>query len=380
MKATAQVFLAHAHEDKERVEDLYQELSDAGFKPWMDKKDILPGERWESCIQRAIQDSDFFLACLSANSVNKRGFFQREIREALRIWQEKLESDIYLIPARLEDCEVPEKLGGFQWVNLFEASGWTRLVKAIQVCIERRGEEFLPENEYGVIVSGGATQRQIEQKREQAKLFWQRGQDQWSKDNLTEAIVCFDRATKSFEETGEFDQAKQVLEHLAQVYIERGSRKKRDHRLAEAEENYCQVRSIYRRIGDASRESEILYKLGDLMTLRERSGDARSYLESSLKIWSNLPEEKKDLDLIARVRESLPELLPPMEAMHHLVEAVTIRAHQLNHPEAERLWQQANQLREQIGAIPLPKEIQEDWDKAEQALTNLREATSPGAV
>jgi hypothetical protein len=141
VEATAQIFLSHAREDKEEVESLYQKLSDAGFTPWMDTKDILPGEKWKSSIQKAIQRSDFFLACLSANSVNKRGWIQREIRGALDMWQEKLEDDIYLIPVRLEDCEAPERLRDFQWVNLFEEDGWTRLVEAIQVGIERRAEE-----------------------------------------------------------------------------------------------------------------------------------------------------------------------------------------------------------------------------------------------
>ena len=144
MKATAQIFLSYAREDEEKVENLYRKLSDAEFKPWMDKKDILPGEIWQSCIQRAIRRSDFFLACLSAKSVNRRGFLQREIKDALDIWQEMLEDDIYLIPVRLEDCEVPESLRDFQWVNLFEEDGWTRLVTAIQAGVERRAEVTKP--------------------------------------------------------------------------------------------------------------------------------------------------------------------------------------------------------------------------------------------
>jgi hypothetical protein len=136
----AQIFLSYAREDEETVKNLYQKLSDAGFKPWMDKKDILPGERWKSSVRGAIRRSDFFLACLSANSVSKRGFLQKEIKDALDIWQEMLDSDIYLIPVRLEDCEVPETLRGFHWVNLFEENGWTRLVESIQVGMERRAE------------------------------------------------------------------------------------------------------------------------------------------------------------------------------------------------------------------------------------------------
>ena len=139
--ARCQIFLSYAREDREKVERLYQKLSKAGFKPWMDTKDILPGEKWPSSIRRAIRDSDFFLVCLSTNSVKKRGWVQREMKQALDLWQEKLEDDIYLIPVRLEDCETLESLRDFQWVNLFEGDGWTRLVKAIQVGMERRAEE-----------------------------------------------------------------------------------------------------------------------------------------------------------------------------------------------------------------------------------------------
>jgi len=143
-KAPAQIFLSYARPDEEKVKNLYRKLSDAGFKPWMDTKDILPGEIWQSCIQKAIRCSDFFLACLSSDSVSKRGFLQKEIKGALDIWQEKLDSDIYLIPVRLEDCEVPESLRKFQWVNLFEEDGWTRLVRAIQEGLERRAEVTQP--------------------------------------------------------------------------------------------------------------------------------------------------------------------------------------------------------------------------------------------
>jgi len=139
-----QIFLSYAREDEEKVKELYQKLSDVEFKPWMDKKDILPGEKWGLVIQQAIRDSDFFLVCLSANSVSKRGWVQREMKQALDIWQEKLDSDIYLIPVRLEDCEAPESLRDFQWVNLFEEDGWTRLVKAIQVGMERQAKVIKP--------------------------------------------------------------------------------------------------------------------------------------------------------------------------------------------------------------------------------------------
>ena len=136
--AAAQIFLCYARQDEDAVRELYQRLSAAGFKPWMDQEDIYPGEQWQGSIERAIEQADFFLACLSTHAVSRRGFLQREIKTALDRWQEKLHSDIYLIPARLEPCEVPDVLSHFQWVDLYQERGWPRLLRALQIGLERR--------------------------------------------------------------------------------------------------------------------------------------------------------------------------------------------------------------------------------------------------
>jgi hypothetical protein len=133
------VFLSYARADAERVKPIYQRLSGFGFKPWMDSEDILPGEDWKATLLKAIREAPFFVACLSKNSVNRRGAIQEEIREALDVWRQKLDSDIYLIPLRLEECEVPQALRKFQWLDLFEENGFDRLKKAIKAGMERLG-------------------------------------------------------------------------------------------------------------------------------------------------------------------------------------------------------------------------------------------------
>jgi len=130
------IFLSYAREDENEVDELYQKLLSAGFKPWIDKKDILGGESWDVSIRNAIRASDFFIACLSNNSVKKRGYLQKELSIALDLKDEKLKNDIYLIPVRLEVCTVPDELGLIQWVDLFEESGWVRLLKAIHKGVE----------------------------------------------------------------------------------------------------------------------------------------------------------------------------------------------------------------------------------------------------
>jgi len=137
-KRKLQLFLSYTHRDEVEVETLYQKLSSFGFKPWIDIVDILPGENWEWSIKKAIRQSDFFIVCLSANSVNRRGFLQKEILEAINICEEMLPDDIFIIPVRFHKCEVPERLQKYQWVDLFEEKGWDLLIKAIHEGTIRR--------------------------------------------------------------------------------------------------------------------------------------------------------------------------------------------------------------------------------------------------
>lgn len=139
MERRSLLFLSYARLDRERVDELYRKLSGAGFKPWMDEKDILPGETFRLAIERSIEESDLFLACLSANSVDRRGFIQREIKQALDLWQEKLPGDIYLIPVKLEPCELPYSLRDFQSVELYKSDGWSKLLRSIQEGLNRSG-------------------------------------------------------------------------------------------------------------------------------------------------------------------------------------------------------------------------------------------------
>jgi hypothetical protein len=114
------VFLAYALEDRRTVEMLYEELQNAGFEPWMDTAKLLPGQNWPRAIQRAIEVADFVLINFSHRSVEKRGHFQAELRYALDLANRVPLDDIFLVPVRLSDCEVPREIAErTQYVDLF---------------------------------------------------------------------------------------------------------------------------------------------------------------------------------------------------------------------------------------------------------------------
>jgi hypothetical protein len=126
------IFLCHSFGDKPIVRKLHQQLCDDGFKPWLDEKDLLPGQDWHQEIIKAVRDSDVVAVCLSRSSVSKRGYVQREIKFALDVADEQPEDTIFIIPLKLEECDVPTRLKRWQWVNLFEEGGYERLIRALR--------------------------------------------------------------------------------------------------------------------------------------------------------------------------------------------------------------------------------------------------------
>ncbi|MEM7127029.1 MAG: toll/interleukin-1 receptor domain-containing protein [Chloroflexota bacterium] len=125
------VFLCHAKTDKAEVHRLYQQLKSDGIEPWLDEENLLPGQNWEIVIPNEVRNSDVVLVCLSKESVSRDGYVQDEIRLALSAATLKPE-EIYLIPAKLEECDVPAPLTSWQWVDLFESSGYEKLIRSLQ--------------------------------------------------------------------------------------------------------------------------------------------------------------------------------------------------------------------------------------------------------
>ena len=136
-KTKARVFLSYAREDEEQVDSLYKSLQGEGFEPWMDVKNLTAGENWISAIEQAVEDSDFFIALISKNSIDRRGFIQREMKFSLDSLSQKAGSNTYIIPVRLDNTRVPEPLTEFHWVNLFEDRGFPELINMLKTKSEK---------------------------------------------------------------------------------------------------------------------------------------------------------------------------------------------------------------------------------------------------
>lgn len=133
------VFLCHASEDKPAVRTLYSQLRGDQYQPWLDEEDLLPGQQWEVEIESAVRRSHVVIVCLSGRSVTKAGFLQKEIKFAMDILDEQPEGIIFIVPARLEICDVPESLRHLHYVDLFVELGYDKLTRSLDARAKQLG-------------------------------------------------------------------------------------------------------------------------------------------------------------------------------------------------------------------------------------------------
>lgn len=133
------VFLCHSADDKPNVRKLYHQLNMESIDPWLDEEKLLPGQDWSLEITKAVRESDIVIICLSRSSVTKEGYVQKEIKLALDIADEKPEGTIFLVPIRLEECEIPERLRHLHYVDMFDVKGYERLLYALRARAENLG-------------------------------------------------------------------------------------------------------------------------------------------------------------------------------------------------------------------------------------------------
>jgi hypothetical protein len=125
----ADVFLSYASEDRERARAIADALSSLGWSVWWDRQ-ILPGETFESVIERELAKADCVLVLWSRFSVQSH-WARAEADEALHRG--------VLVPAMIDDVRIPIAFRHVQATSLIDWTpdaadhpGFGMLVRAIR--------------------------------------------------------------------------------------------------------------------------------------------------------------------------------------------------------------------------------------------------------
>jgi len=133
-----EVFLCYSSEDKFAVRDFYNRLSaESWLHPWLDEEEILPGMNWEVEIEKAVEKADAVIVFLSHNSVHKEGYVHYELKLVLDIAARKPETTIFVIPVKLDECEVPLRIRSLQYIDYSvpetRDQAYSRLLKSLKI-------------------------------------------------------------------------------------------------------------------------------------------------------------------------------------------------------------------------------------------------------
>ncbi|MCP4105360.1 MAG: TIR domain-containing protein [Desulfobacteraceae bacterium] len=130
------VFICCAKQDSEIGERLYEDLKESDIRPWMESIDLLPGKNVKTAIPIAMKQCQYVLALLSENSLTEKGLAQRELKKALDISDDLSQSDIFIIPVRINECEpMDERLSSLKPADLFSdyQNGFNHILEALKL-------------------------------------------------------------------------------------------------------------------------------------------------------------------------------------------------------------------------------------------------------
>jgi ATP-dependent Clp protease ATP-binding subunit ClpC len=135
------VFVSYVHENWNVVRELVEALRSRDLDVWIDREQLLPGQRWANVIRQAIRSGDYFIACFSRESSNKaKSFMNEEIAVAIEELRSRPHDKAWFLPVRLNECNIPdlsigagETLRSIHYVDLFADRGFgvNRLVASV---------------------------------------------------------------------------------------------------------------------------------------------------------------------------------------------------------------------------------------------------------
>lgn len=127
MTGLAYAFLSYVRDDTTVVERLHAALAGRGISVWRDEVSLEPGTPFKAAIREAVAGGRFFVACFSTHfNERARSYMNEELLLAVEELRQRPADLAWLIPVRLDDCEIPaidigasQTLRDLQRIDLF---------------------------------------------------------------------------------------------------------------------------------------------------------------------------------------------------------------------------------------------------------------------
>ncbi len=128
------VFICYSSEDKKRAHNLYDDLQKAKILPWVDKKNLRGGDRWNDKIQTVINEEVNYFIIINSKSLTSKieGYVHKEIDIAKQRQPHFAPNVRFIIPAIIDGEPLRQDLKEYQAVDLTNTDGLDDLIETIR--------------------------------------------------------------------------------------------------------------------------------------------------------------------------------------------------------------------------------------------------------
>jgi hypothetical protein len=245
------VFLCHASQDKPIVRELYQRLLAEGWiDPWLDEERLLPGQNWHMEIDRALENTDLVLVGLSKRWVNKKGYIQKEIKKVMNVFSELPDEQLFIVPVRLDNCEVPISINSWQWVDYF-GDNKERNYKLLYATLSGAYQKLL--------LLGNKNQSRIRTKNKTSNILIKSQREIEQEENQKEAVKEFlyrleEEDKKREEEQRRIFEETKIREELANLAKVEDEKRKKELNYVKEEKNEKEEENLKLRVEIAKQQ------------------------------------------------------------------------------------------------------------------------------
>lgn len=130
------VFISYVREDERIVKFLTNILELNGISVWLDKSNLVPGQRWQAGIETAIQSGTYFLSIYSkARQARDVSYVHEETVVAVEEIRRRPITKPFFIPIKIDDCEIePRPIGGGETIldlQICDLRAWSEGLKSL---------------------------------------------------------------------------------------------------------------------------------------------------------------------------------------------------------------------------------------------------------
>jgi hypothetical protein len=126
------IFVSYPSEQRAHAREVFELLKKLGIDAWFDQSSLIAGQDWDRVRKRAQQEADMTVLICSEETIERAGVIQREIKDILKIIEDKPSDEIFLIPLPVEPVRLPQEIARFQYIDKFDPDWQLDLARSIQ--------------------------------------------------------------------------------------------------------------------------------------------------------------------------------------------------------------------------------------------------------